>query len=543
MSADADETEDAELCPTWFDSPRGFIDMRSVEAISFNDLVTHHLNVSVTRWTCDATGWAFEYEDATVIVGTDQLGSLNITATSEVMPRKYLDGMRLELRQILRNQDDLDWSTIAFAVTLLQLTEAAEAWRLTWKNSQKRKQQTASKPNNAIRSLVDVTSTRRRVPYQGYDGREVRDFMSIIDNPFGVNIRSLEDPAVSLLGESMESICARVSEDFRILHVEPVFRKDLVSRFLKQKDRVLKDLLEMSHSELRRCVSPLVIRPGSTNDTIEGLASELAKPSTTFHGASRRVVESIVRYGFVVPGTEIGQTGTTLEVSRGSSYGKGIYSSPDPMIASYYLEYQTARIDVTRVLQPCDVPGARLIICATLMGRAMTVQSARGETGPICDSMHSHVSPDGLEYIVFQSPQILPCYVLHLDYGAEHARTEFQKLADDPGRFFQHRKTKRGVRRWEDVSEPSPGEIRDKKQALKAAAKKWFPYGYGPAHGTNFVIEDIADVSDDEETFGDFQNQRIEQEGEIRGNHGRMGVSWFDEYQLGRKTDKYLAPP
>ncbi|KAK3680694.1 hypothetical protein LTR37_021107 [Vermiconidia calcicola] len=276
----------------------------------------------------------------------------------------------------------------------------------------------------------------------------------------------------------------------------------------------------MSHSELRKCVSPLVIRPGSTNDTIGGLASELARPSTTFHGASRRAVESIVRYGFVVPGKEIGQTGTTLEVSRGSSYGKGVYSSPDPMIASYYLEYQTARIEVNRVLQPCDVPGARLIICATLMGRAMTVQSARGKPG---------------QY----HPLLRPASRL----WRRTRKNRVPKARRRPRAVFQHRKTKRGVKRWEDVREGSPGEIQDKKQALKAAAKKWFPYGYGPAHGTNFVIEDIAEVSDDEETLGDFQTQRVEQEREIRGNRIRMGASWFDEYQLVRKTDKYLAPP
>ncbi|KAK3680693.1 hypothetical protein LTR37_021106 [Vermiconidia calcicola] len=179
MGANDDQIEEADLYPTWLNIPRGFVDMRAVEATSFNDLVTNHLNV----------------------VGTDQLGSLNITATSEVMPRKYLDGMRLELRHILQNQDDFEWSPTAFAVTLLQLTEAAEAWRLTWKTSQKPNQQTASKRNNAIPSLADVTSTGHKVPDQGYDGREVRDFMSVLDNPFGVNIRSLKDPAISLLGK------------------------------------------------------------------------------------------------------------------------------------------------------------------------------------------------------------------------------------------------------------------------------------------------------------------------------------------------------
>lgn len=60
--------------------------------------------------------------------------------------------------------------------------------------------------------------------------------------------------------------------------------------------------------------------------------------------------------------------------------------------------------------------------------------------------------------------------------------------------------------------------------------------GYGPASGTSFVIEDMAEVSDGEEVYGDFQYHRIEEENEI--NEGRMaaGGSWFDEYQSVRKT-------
>ncbi len=50
----------------------------------------------------------------------------------------------------------------------------------------------------------------------------------------------------------------------------------------------------------------------------------------------------------------------------------------------------------------------------------------------------------------------------------------------------------------------SPGDIQREKEEKKAAATKWFPYGFGTATGTRFVIEEITSVSDDEEEYGDW---------------------------------------
>jgi len=74
------------------------------------------------------------------------------------------------------------------------------------------------------------------------------------------------------------------------------------------------------------------------------------------------------------------------------------------------------------------------------------------------------------------------------------------------------------------------------KEARKAAALKWFPYGYGPATGTSFVIEEIGEVSDDEEDYGDYQKQRQEVNDEFRNwwESSTEGGSWFDEYQKSR---------
>jgi hypothetical protein len=82
-----------------------------------------------------------------------------------------------------------------------------------------------------------------------------------------------------------------------------------------------------------------------------------------------------------------------------------------------------------------------------------------------------------------------------------------------------------------------------RKEALKAAASKWFPYGYGPATETNFVIEEIGDVSDDEEEYGEYQNLRGAQENDWESFHTRFEdekTSWFDEFQTVRTTKKQV---
>lgn len=150
---------------------------------------------------------------------------------------------------------------------------------------------------------------------------------------------------------------------------------------------------------------------------------------------------------------------------------------------------------------------------------------------------HSHFSPDKLQYVVFDSSQIIPCYVLHLDYGGELAEREFARLPSNP-----QQAKKAFAKYWRDPDvglEPQcPGALLAKKQALKAAASKWFPYGFGPAVGTSFVIEEIGEVSDDEEEYGDFQAARVGQEREVRERRLDAGGSWFDEYQTVRKTKK-----
>lgn len=530
MEPDLDEFQDS--CEETISlTCRDFVHERREEAEKFNSLLSHHLPSAVESWACDSEGWKFEYQHAVVAVYNHETGVISVHASSQTMPRKHLDGMRVQLRQLLQDMCEIDLTSTGFAVVLLQVCEEAAAWTQIWEKVllQREIKTFSNHPGQVKRSLSQQ---------HGWDAREIQSWESIMDNPFGVNLSTIEDTALHLLGKPISDICSCISEDFRILHVEPVFREDLAIRFLKRRGRMRKQLLNTPYRALRQSVASTCVRPGSREDTIEGLAEELSNPRVTFHGAPRRVIESIVRYGFIIPGSEIGNTGKSLDVAHGSSLGNGVYSSPDPMYASHYLNYQQSTH--TTITRPSDVPGMRLLICATLMGRPMQRQwgQSLGTGGLLSDQAHSHVSPNHLEYVVYNSSQIIPVYVLHLDYGAEHARQEFDRMISDPHHFFERRRQKaKTVNKWEPGEETFPGDVQRKKQALKAAAAKWFPYGYGPAQGSNFVIEEIADVSDDEETYGDFQFQRIEREAEVREHVAERGASWFDEYQTVRKTN------
>lgn len=154
----------------------------------------------------------------------------------------------------------------------------------------------------------------------------------------------------------------------------------------------------------------------------------------------------------------------------------------------------------------------RIVVCANLMGRPIQVsrEATRRTNGISNKSADSHISPNGLEYIVFDEAQIIPCYVLHLDYGSESVKKHLTAYQKQPLK----------ATKLQSRVECNPqGEIEDtpaakvaKKEALKAAASKWFPSGYEPATGTNFVIEKIGDVSDDEEEYGEYQGLRGAQE-------------------------------
>ena len=122
------------------------------------------------------------------------------------------------------------------------------------------------------------------------------------------------------------------------------------------------------------------------------------------------------------------------------------------------------------------------------MGRKYHMTDTAHSNPNVTNNYHSHVSPSKLEYIVFDSAQLLPIYVLHLNTRSSKAPPPLT-LTDPYGH---------------DVA--TDGKTR--RMMLTARARKFLPNGFGASTGTKFVVEEIADVDDDEEDWGEFQMER-----------------------------------
>lgn len=504
-------------------TPR-FIDGVNASVDILNDLLQTYMPLQVD-WTIGQMSYTLKLADLTVRL--ENKAGMTVTATSETIPRKRLDSLRLALRNAVDAAlGELSWSTMGFGVLLLQLGEESLSHVEDFNTSQR------------LLNLQRLGHTHRKgdkIPDAAWDATS-GDWRSIASNPLGVDLLTVNDTAKFLLGKNITDILAELPSALRVLHVEPVFRDDLVTKLTRRRETMRAHLETLSSDDLRKYIKPSESRRGK--ETVKDMAEILTTPEVTFHGAPRKVMQSIVRYGFVIPGKKIGDTGVDNAILCGASFGIGIYSSPSVSFASYYAKDNEHDGDWRN---PADVPGLRIVVCATLMGRPVQVtrDATRRTEGLFSQSADSHISPNGLEYIVFSEAQIIPCYVLHLDYGSEAAKKHLAAFQKQPWKAIKLQSRVDGITYRE--TEDSPAAKVAKKEALKAAASKYFPYGYGPATGTNFVIEEIGDVSDDEEDYGEFQGLRVEQQNEwedyrVEGEK----TSWFDEFQTVRTTSKQV---
>ena len=216
------------------------------QVVGFNDFLSRHLPTSVVRWSCDDDGWRFEYERVSVMVVSNEVESLHVLTSSDTMHRKYLDGMRQQLRSILDHITDVDLTSTGWAIKLLQLCEEADAWQRMWYEE--------------VQAKSDQSTSTTK--HDGWDAREVESWESVLDNPAGVNLASIQDTAQEILGKPLTDICYRISEKLRILHIEPVFRNDLMAKFLKKQARIRQNLLDMPYQALRQSVSVRAVARG-----------------------------------------------------------------------------------------------------------------------------------------------------------------------------------------------------------------------------------------------------------------------------------------
>ncbi|MCJ1270345.1 hypothetical protein MMC22_010241 [Lobaria immixta] len=306
-----------------------------------------------------------------------------------------------------------------------------------------------------------------------------------------------------LLGRTPEQICAGIPECFRILHIESVVRGDLHNSFLREQCKIRKQLLNAPLPIIRRS-APTEVRDQLRDRAgeKESLVDHLVNPHLTFHGTRRDLVPSIVRHGFLLPGDPIPFTNQKTVVRCGSTYGRGIYSSPS---SEFSLAYSGQGVFATK---PNEYNGLKLMVCATVMGISATVgrnDNWRGENTPF-PGANSHVSSDQNQYVVFNRAQILPCYVIHLGWGQDNARF-FEDIPTNPNAWVN--RLQAPTPKKLNPQRLAPGDRQRAQEALKSKAAKWFPYGYGPATGTSFVIQEVGDVDEDDEDFGDYQKERI----------------------------------
>lgn len=246
-----------------------------------------------------------------------------------------------------------------------------------------------------------------------------------------VPITTSSSVAQDLLGKTPEEICVGIQGCYRILHIEEVWRRDLTRAYQHKREMMRLLLLEKPLSSLRRYV-PHGVKYSRRK---EDLVDHLLRPRVTFHGTQRQYVPSIVRHGFLKPGAKDPGTGEAHRARCGSTYGAGIYSSPDSDFAlSYSDSYLRSKRRPTR---PGEYAGLKLVVCAVTMGRSAKVwreDGLRTQTNSLAGA-DSHVANHGLEYIVFDSAQIIPVLVIHIDWSEEHHVANFANLPNDPSQF------------------------------------------------------------------------------------------------------------
>ena len=505
--------------PVWLDGPKGFIDFRSKEAETFNDILYSHIPDQVIRWDCtEDFGWIFELEDLVLDVENIGVDPIHVRVTTLTMPRAYVDPLRQRLRRIVSGPIETRHDMLGFATILLRLVEEAVIFIQAWEKADLRKKQ------------------KTKMEPRGWDPLQINQVSAIQNlywNDRGADLDTVDTSGEALLGRSIKKICEQIPEGFRILHVEYVLRQDLASRFLKRQGEMIEEVREMSYQRLRECVDPSLIPHRSSLDNKKDLAREICKTRVSFHGTKLHDVRSIVRWGFVKPGEKAGEN--TVGMAYGSSFGVGVYSSPEP---EFSLMYSQKRNWGYGRIAPDQLPGIRLIVCAVLMGRALQVRrSGTRRTTEIADrTAHSHVSQNSYEWVVFNPAQIIPCYVIHLDLGVEWARVALRDTPENPNDWKKRKDPRENPRiKNQDLW---PAEAEEVKQAKRAVAAKWFPFGYGTAKGTSFVIEEIGEVDEDEEIYGEYQAERqeVDDEFKIWNGFNEHGRSWFDEYQTVRNT-------
>jgi hypothetical protein len=465
----------------------------------------------------------FTYDELILTVTTGPYYPV-LSATVEVantsLPREDVDGLRRSLKSI-----------IAAAETVNNLDE----WRLRSESNAYGVFEPAMVVLELVRhttAILEDYRTRRfrKTPIKDIPSEPDKHlwFLSA-DAKRPVEVEeiaySTKELAYRLLQATPSAIAARVPSEFRVVHIEQVLRADLARNFQSFQSNLRHTLSRCSTEELRRYV-PSELR----NRRSEDMVDQLVRPRLTFHGTQRNFVPSIVRHGFSMPGTVNLTTGEVHEIRCGSTYGRGIYQSPNAEFSLSYTGSDGERTSADQFF------GLKLFVCATIMGRARAItrdDEWYDESKPL-EGADSHVGNNGVEWVVFNTAQVIPVYVIHLDWGAENVKF-FSEIPQDPEAWTSRlSSSKRLNKRRIEGQAMLPGDRQRNKEAVYAKAAKYFPYGYGPATGTKFVVEEVGEISEDEEVYGDYQMLRAVETDGKKANSGFW--AWVKESEKGAET-------
>ncbi|KAF2868124.1 hypothetical protein BDV95DRAFT_610094 [Massariosphaeria phaeospora] len=416
------------------------------------------------------------------------------------LPRKVVDGIRWALRDMIAEgisgcEGRLTYFTLGLIT--LRLLEETAGWL------------------HDYRLLLNKDSEKDKDAY--WDSTKVNDVNPLLDPEMimrGVDLDTIQGAATKLLGKTPAQICENLFAEpvwqfrdrrYRILHCENILRNDLKNKLVQFQHNLRQKLMRETVTDLQTCV-PFEHRRGRDGPAAKDqLVDYLTQARVTFHGTRRSLVPSIVQHGFLMPGAVHPDTKKRIPILNGSTYGQGIYTSPS---ASYSLLY--SRRDGSKIA-PTQLPGRKLLVCASIMGRTrgLHLSNAWDDKRTPVEGADSHVDPSGYEYILFNTAQIVPCYVLHIDW-LDAPETVLAFLEVRASGLVSNKRA--NAKALEEEPE-SKGEQQRRKKELLARGQKFFAYGFGAVEGKRLVVEDVAEVDDDEEEYGEFQERRIDVEG------------------------------
>lgn len=488
-------------------SDEDLVELHFVRAKEIDALVDQAILSEKQRYSDELhQGFTLRYPELVLEIVTGDhypVKPLTFETTNSTLPRVVIDGLREELRQIVFDDEK---------------PSLAEEWR---NRAECDNLESADFPMTALHL---ITATISRLKDFRADEKYWRNskglppsLIKTLDHDSGTL-----DSILEILDKTPEQICALVPPEFKVLHIEKVIRRDLTRDFNSQTHQIRAQLSSFSSAHLRKNIP---IKQRSRLDTKKEMINHLLTPHLTFHGTQRHVIPSIVRNGFLLPGDLNPLDNTSHAIRCGNTYGRGIYSSPSAHFALSYSSNAAART------LPSLYDGLKLLVCATLMGVAARVSSLdnlRARDQPL-EGATSHVGLSGMEYIVFHRAHILPCYVIHLDWGRRHEEY-FAALPANPWTWVQWRQQQRARNTHHRLSTQvlSPGDRQRAKEARVAKAAKYLGYGFGPASGAALVVEEVGEVSEDEEDYGEFQRERVEEVG-VAGAEGEGFWEWQDD--------------